>query len=77
MAALRQLHSQGSFTLWLDAVWSSQMDVEGRALQVQHMRPIFSQATEVIALVSLEDKTSVKALDFIEQLGRSPPNSNP
>lgn len=66
--ALRQLRSYGRVTLWVDALCINQEDREERALQVQRMKDIFSQAIEVIVWVGPEDDHSPKALDFMEQM---------
>ena len=67
--ALRHLRSRSqSRVIWIDAICINQNDILERNQQVQQMRDIYRQASEVLIWLGLETDTTATAIDFMTRI---------
>jgi hypothetical protein len=73
--ALRYLQQEFEpVVLWADALCINQNDKPEKSQQVQLMRHIYENASEVFVWLGPDDETSNKALDFLGELGEQAAN---
>jgi hypothetical protein len=63
--ALEELVSMNVVRVWIDAICINQADLEERSHQVQHMKFIYSAATEVISWIGNASHDSREALELL------------
>jgi hypothetical protein len=68
--SLRKMRERNvSRALWVDAVCKNQDDLVKRGEQIQHMRPIYSNAFAVSAWIGEAEDDTELAVKIIEELG--------